>query len=202
MFCSECGQEASGKFCSSCGHRLHQLPQDTERAGDEFGPIDWTTLTDYTTMIGIPEVRDRIAQHAHGAKKKLTGEEFLECCDKVLTPLTGGVPLAMIAKFTQPISEKLGLKTGQARVQRLAEPPGKVLVAVLSSLAENNQQLGEVTQLPNGCIIRAAMPSDLWSLKGDLIVTVRYEGNTTLDRSRAHNPGSALRLGQEPASAR
>ena len=98
--------------------------------------VDWTELTNYEALIRIPEVRDRIARHANRSKKKLTGEEFLECCDKVLTPLTGGVPFTVIANIAQPLGEKLGLKTGKTRCERLAERPGTVLVAILCSLAE------------------------------------------------------------------
>ena len=35
----------------------------------------------------------------------------------------------MIANIAQPISEKLGLKMSKTQSERLAEPPGKVIVA-------------------------------------------------------------------------
>lgn len=171
MFCSECGQRATGKFCSHCGH---PLAKDEAPANDlPAFTGDWTQLTDYETLIRIPAVRDRLAAHAARSQKKLSGEEFLEACDKVLGSLTGGVPLTLIANLTQPISTKLGLKTGKSRKERLAQPPGAVIVAVLASFAERGQRLGEVTQHPNGCTLRAALPSDMWSLKGDVAVDIR-----------------------------
>jgi hypothetical protein len=132
--------------------------------------VDWTQLTDYQALLRVREVRDRIAKHAAMCKTKFSGEQFLECCDKVLTPLTGGVPFALIANIAQPLSEKLGLKMSKTHAERLAEPPGKVIVALLCSLARNGQKLGQVDQAANGCTVHAAMPSDRWSLKGDLIV--------------------------------
>jgi hypothetical protein len=177
MFCSECGQRATGKFCSHCGHPLAQAEAPANELPAFTG--DWTQLTDYETLIRIPAVRDRLAAHAARSQKKMSGEEFLETCDKVLGSLTGGVPLTLIANLTQPISTKLGLKTGKSRQERLAQPPGAVIVAILSSFAERGQKLGEVTQQPTGCTLRAALPSDMWSLKGDVVIDVRTAGPTS-----------------------
>jgi hypothetical protein len=52
-----------------------------------------------------------------------------------------------------------------------------VIVAILSSLAEHGLKLGDVTQHEHGCTLRAALPSDMWSLKGDLIVDIRSESS-------------------------
>src|SRR5262249_6365334 len=147
MYCSECGVKAAGIFCWSCGQPLRQQ----ESAADEpeivlTEIVDWTQLVDYQRLIAVPEVRERIARHAALSKKKLSGEEFLEACDKVLSPLMGGVPLTFVAKISQPLSEKLGLKTGKSRSERLAKPAGTILVAILCSLAQNNQALGEIAQ--------------------------------------------------------
>lgn len=176
MFCSECGQRATGKFCSHCGHPLASDVAPATEVSAFTG--DWTQLTDYETLIRVPAVRDRIAAHAARSQKKLSGEEFLEACDKVLSPLTGGVPFTVIATLAQPISTKLGLKTGKSRTQRVAQPPGALIVAILCSLAERGQKLGEVTQYANGCALRAALPSDMSSLKGDVVIDVRIAGPT------------------------
>jgi hypothetical protein len=195
MFCSECGQEASGKFCSSCGQRL-QPPETIEESTTDPVAVDWTTITDYATLIGIYEVRARLAHHAGLSNKKLSGEEFLEACDKFLTPLTGGVPFTLIAKLTQPLSTRLGLKTGSTRAERLAEPTGTVIVAVLCALAQNGHTLGDVTQLPAGCTLRAAAPSDIWSFQGELHVDVRAEGATTVVEAAYTVPGQLFDWGK------
>jgi hypothetical protein len=135
-------------------------------------------------------------------KTKFSGEQFLECCDKVLTPLTGGVPLTLIASIAQPISERLGLKMSKTQSERLAEPPGKVIVALLCSLARNGQKLGQVDQAANGCTIHAAMPSDMWSLKGDLIVEVRAEGTTTNVEAGLTIPGQVYDWGKSQRALR
>lgn len=197
MFCSECGEKASGKFCWSCGKPLVQAAHPDQPMKEVTdAAIDWTALTNYEALIRVPEVRDRIARHANQSKRKLTGEQFLACCDAVIAPLTGGVPLTVIANIAQPLGEKLGLKTGKSRCERLAERPGTVLVAILSSLARNGHKLGEVQQLSDGCTLRAAMPSDLWSLKGELSVIVRAEGSTTAVEAGLTIPGQVYDWGK------
>lgn len=199
MFCSDCGKQAAGKFCWNCGHPLVQgvtVSQAATESDTTPVPTDWTTLTNYEALLRIPEVRDRIARHAALSKKKLTGEEFLEHCDSLLTPLTGGVPFTLIAKLTQPLSTRLGLKTGKTRSERLAQPAGAVIVAVLCSLAQNGHTLGEVTQLENGITLRAAAPSDLWSLRGDLHLDIRAAGPVTHIEAAYTIPGQIYDWGK------
>jgi hypothetical protein len=201
MFCSDCGAAATGNFCWSCGKPLAKgthTPADTQ--GDSSielipidTPTDWSTLTNYEALLRIPAVRERIARHAALSTKRLSGEEFLEHCDKFLTPLTGGVPFTLIAKLTQPLSTRLGLKTGKTRRERLPQPAGATIVAVLSSLAQNGHTLGEVTQLADGVTLRAAAPSDIWSFKGDLHIDLRAASSAT-DTGHATNIEAAYTI--------
>jgi hypothetical protein len=203
MFCSECGKPAQGKFCWSCGAPLApSAPENELQKATDLIDVDWAQFTSYEALLRVPEVRDRIAGHAAMCKTKFSGEQFLECCDKVLTPLTGGVPLRLIASIAQPLSEKLGLKTGKTRVERLAEPPGKVLVAILCSLARNGQKLGQIVQAADGCTLHAAMPSDVWSLKGELVIVVRAEGSTTLVEAGLTIPGQVYDWGKSQRALR
>ena len=176
MFCSECGVKAGGKFCWSCGGAL-QRPAGCE---DLPAPIDWTVVTDYQAIVRIPEVRERIARHAAMSKKRMSGEQFLDVCEKLFSPLTGGVPLASIATFAQPLYAKLGLKTGKSHSERFDEPPGKVIVAVLCSLAQGGQELRKAISAADGCVIEASLPSDICSLNGELTVVVRPDGAGTI----------------------
>jgi hypothetical protein len=193
MFCSECGKEANGKFCWSCGQPLVQGGVPAISISDSVElvpvPVDWSNLTDCQTLLAIPEVRNRIARHAAKCTKKLSGEEFLECCDKFAGVLTGGVPLSLIAKISQPLSEKLGLKTGKLRREQLYERPGHVLVALLCTLAQNGQKILDIEQLSNGCVLQCAIPSDIWSLKGDLLLTVTAEKRATVVEASTTIPG-------------
>jgi hypothetical protein len=199
MFCSECGVKASGKFCWSCGQSLKQEGSQSIAHGEQADvapPADWTESLDCQAIIAIPHIRQRIANCAARAKKKFSGEDFLECCDQVLGPITGGVPLSLIAKIAQPINQKLGLKTGKNRSERLTERPGTVLVAVLCSLAQNGQKILDVSQSPNSCTLRIAIPSDIWSMKSDLLITIRAEHPATLVEASLTIPGQVYDWGK------
>jgi hypothetical protein len=203
MYCSDCGKLAQGKYCWSCGKPLAPIvPGDVHESEADLVDVNWTQLTSYEALLRVAEVRNRIAQHAAKCKTKFSGEQFLECCDKVLTPLTGGVPLTLIASIAQPLSEKLGLKMSKTHAERLLEPPGKVIVAILCSLAGNGQKLGQVEQSAVGCTLHAAMPSDMWSLKGDLVVRVEAEGGATLVEAGLTIPGQVYDWGKSQRALR
>lgn len=197
MFCSECGVEAAGKFCWSCGKPLKQRPAAAPSESIELTPIvEWTSLLDCQALLAIPAVRDRVAHHAARATKRLSGEDFLEGCDKVLGPLTGGVPLTLIAKIAQPLNKKLGLKTGKERCERLADRPGTVIVTLLCSLAENGHSLVEATHLAGVATIRATIASDIWSFAGELTAKIRVEGNNTIVEASLTIPGQLYDWGK------
>jgi hypothetical protein len=196
MFCSECGVEASGKFCSACGH-----PLASGAAVDETVvlTIDWSETIDYQTLIEIPEVRDRIARHAAQSKKKMTGEQFLEMYGNAMGKLAGlpiSLPMTSIAHFTQSTYAKWGIKTGKSRREFVAKPAGEVLVAVLCSLARNGRTLRGAHQLTDGCMLVAALPSDLFALEGDLMITVARRTNGCEVEARTDIPGQVMDWGK------
>lgn len=174
MFCSNCGAEASGNFCSKCGSSLRDttipLPAVVQ---------DWSEEVRYEHLIRIPEVRALIDKHVSMARKSLSGEEFLALADKVL-PL--GVSLEKLGGAVQPIYAQLGMKTGKEHSEVLPTSPGTVIVSALCSLARNSQVLQQVQQLEDGCLLEAILPSDIWSWQGILYVSVRkVETGTRVD---------------------
>jgi len=193
MFCSECGKPAHGKFCSHCGEPLcgeplcgeplavsdgsHELIAVEETPAElvtvEFVP-EWDREVQYETILKFPGVRDTIERHARQAPKRMTGEQFLALADK-LVPL--GVPLEGLVGVVQPLYARLGIKTGKQRAHNIPAPIGRVIVRALCSLARHGQTLRGVTQAADGCLLEASLPSDLFSLEGDLLVTVRRNGS-------------------------
>lgn len=173
MFCCECGKPARGKFCSHCGTRLdpeaEAIPVDAET-------VDWENEVRYDVLLKAPHVRRAIDRHAALAKKRMTGEQFMALCEKVVSL---PVPAEAVVGIIQPISRRLGLQTGKQRAAVVAEPPGRVLCRILCSLARNGQAIRQVRQAPDGCVIEAALPSDIRSLEGDLVVTVGRDGGAT-----------------------
>jgi hypothetical protein len=172
MFCSECGKPAQGKFCSYCGARLAATEVIANAVPTESG-LKWEHEVEYETILRYPGVRDKIERHARQAPVRLTGEQFLMLADK-LVPL--GVPLEDLVSVVQPLYSRLGIKTGKERAGQVPAPVGEVIVRALCSLARRGQTLRGVTQAVDGCVLEAALPSDLFSLNGDLLVSVRRSG--------------------------
>lgn len=165
MYCSNCGKQAQGNFCASCGARL------TTGAGGVAPPSDGSDEVQYQRLLQIPAIRDQIAQHAALAKPGITAEQFLEVYDLALSPLTG-VSIGTVAKIAVPIYSRLGIRTGKTRRERIPRPVGHVLTAALCSLARRGQVLQHVHQAQDGCVLEAQLPSDLWSFEGKLVVSI------------------------------
>jgi hypothetical protein len=173
MFCSECGKPAQGKFCSFCGAKLKATELANDVASTEI-VVEWEREVQVETILKYPGVRDEIERHAQQAPKRLSGEQFLMLADK-LVPM--GIPLEGLVAVVQPLYARLGIKTGKERVRHVAAPVGQVIVRALCSLARHGQKLRGVTQANDGCLLEASLPSDLFALEGDLLVSVRRNGS-------------------------
>lgn len=169
MYCSNCGTEASGNFCSKCGSPLNNAVQAVDTPTD----IDWSEEVRYEVLVRIPEIREKISRHAGMAKKGVSGEDFLGFIDKVV-PL--GFSLEKLSTVVQPVYAQLGIKTGKEQTEIIASPPGAVIVSAICSLASHGQILKRVRQLDDGCFMEAVLPSDMWSFEGEVLVVVRREG--------------------------
>lgn len=211
MYCSECGTKGTGKFCTGCGNRLAAADGSGTAVADRgaanggelnYDPsvvlaIDWSELVDYEQLMSIPAVRDRIARAAAQSKKRMTGEEILDLYGKALGKLAGvPLPMSAIAGFAQSAYAKLGVKTGKSQATILAIPPGETLVRLLCSLAKEGRSLRDVQQLADGCIVKAALPSDLFALEGDLVVAVVRQGRATRVEAHTDIPGQMFDWGK------
>ncbi len=173
MFCSQCGSRAEGRFCSQCGAALTRVPAARPAPPQT---LDWSNEVRYDVLIQLPEVRERIRRQSSLASRRLSGEELLGLYDKIVSP---AVPLEKIAAVVQPIYAALGIGTGKRRTEVVSASPGRVMVRSLCSLARHGQELRAVRQAEDGCLLEARLPSDLWSLEGDLLVTVRRHATGT-----------------------
>lgn len=168
MYCSNCGAEASGNFCSKCGSPLN----NSVKAQNAPSNDDWSGEVRYEVLVQIPEIREVISRHAGMAKKGISAEAFLGFIDKVV-PL--GFSIEKLGSVVQPIYAQLGIKTGKERTEIISSPPGKTIVSAICSLARNGQVLQRVHQFDDGCLIEAILPSDMWSFEGEVLVSVRRE---------------------------
>jgi hypothetical protein len=178
MFCRQCGKEAVGKFCWNCGARLYVggeaqpapcAPMPTPV------PTDWQNEVDYEKLIRNPEVLDLLAQQKPAAVR-MTGEEFAESFGKILKyPVSLGPVMAIL----QDVYGRIGIHTGKTRSERYLQSVGRVIVSVLCALANGGSKVKEVRQASDGCMLICEIPSDMFSLAGQLLVTIKREPEGT-----------------------
>lgn len=170
MFCSECGKQADGKFCWNCGAPL-QGGGGAQPQASAAPATDWQDEVDYAKITQVPEVRDRLAKQKP-ATVRMTGEDFVESFDKLLK---SPVSLAPVMDVMQDVYGRLGIHTSKSRSQPYGQPVGRVIVAALCSLAKGGYTLQDVRQASDGCMLICAIPSDMFSLAGQLLVTIQRE---------------------------
>lgn len=201
VYCHDCGAKAHGNFCAHCGTKLiAAAPASSEEQRSANSPtvvasLDWADEVRYEVLVGIPEVRDSIARHASRAGKHLSAEDFLELCDKAFVPLSGA-SLAKIGALAVPVYSAFGVKTNKTRKELLPMPPGRVMVAVLCSLVGQGQELIGVEQAEDGCLLRATIPSDLWSFQGECLIQVERQDQGTLVEVATVIPGQLYDWGK------
>jgi hypothetical protein len=149
----------------------------------------------YAVLLYFPEVRDQLARVKPG-RKKMTGEEWLGLCEQAFKPMMHGIPLKTVATISAAINTKLGIKTGKSRTAKLDEPTGQVMVDVLCALAKQPWPLTEVHQGESGCVFEASLPSDLWSLEGQVVVTVERTDAKTRVEAATNIPGQLYDWGK------
>ncbi len=147
---------------------------------------DWQREVRYEALIRRPEVRSLIDRHARLAKKGITGEQILAIYDQ-LVPL--GVSMEKLAGIIQPLYAKMGIETGKEQQAVFPVPPGRMIVRALCFLARRGQAIRTVEQAADGCLLEAALPSDLWSLEGDLLIGVHERLGGTQVTATTRIPG-------------
>lgn len=188
MFCTNCGAKISGKFCSECGE-----PVTVPDTPESQPTTDWTQEFNYEKLVILPKVKEMIAKHSSMSKKTVSGEEFLAIADKII-PLP--ISLEKLTSVAQPISARLGIKTGKERSQNLSIPIGTAIVSALCSLARHGQVLQQVHQFEDGCLLESSLPSDMWSFAGTLYVTLRKTQSGTSVDCATHIEGQLFDWGK------
>lgn len=198
MFCSHCGTAligiaANGNFCAHCGAKL-TAPMIAAPLVETL-PDDWSGEHRYEILLRYPEVRAQIERAAAESRTWLTGEQFLKLAEKAFEPLMG-VSLDTVTAIALPISRRLGIQTGKSRVEVLPALLGQTIVAALCSLARHGRKLTKVHQAEDGCVLEAVLPPDLRTLTGELLVTLRRNGNHTQVEAATKIPGQLYDWGK------
>lgn len=175
--CGSCGHAAAGNFCANCGQRLAATALTSEISDAVAAIPTWHFEVRYEQLMLVPEVRAAVEDCGRQATKPISGEQLLGLADKVMPQ---PIPMKDLVAIVQPLFASWGIGTGKQREAIIAAPVGRTLCRVLCSLARHAQTLRKVSQGADGCLLEAALPSDLWTLEGDLLVAVRIQGEQTL----------------------
>jgi hypothetical protein len=186
MYCSNCGHLAEGNYCSGCGAKLAVVPTCA----------NWRQEVRYDVLLRLPHIRDLVGRHVAQARPGLTGEQFIELCDKLLSPLTV-VPIGAVTGLALPLYERLGIRTGKSRAEVLCRPIGEAIVAALCSLARQGQKVKSVEQSDDGCLLVAEIRSDVRTMTGgELRIVLRRQEQETLVEAATNIAGQLFDWGK------
>jgi hypothetical protein len=142
---------------------------------------DWRATTNYRVVLAHPEVKALIADASKASKAGMSADEFMKLAQPVLDAAgSGGVPMKLIAEIAAPMYAKMGVKTGKDAKNGYATPYGRVLAAILCSLASRNQTLIAIEEGTDGCVVQAEIPSSMTTWKGKMSLTVERKPEGTL----------------------
>ncbi len=205
MYCSNCGEKATGKYCSHCGSRI-EVPEAPSTPNTAIPPVDlaadvpdpdWDGEVDYATLLQFRDVRERIARATAEAKKGVTAEEIVGWYEKAMAAIGGpALPYSKVMTLATPILDRIGFHTGKERTAVLPHPVARVLVAALCSLARNGQTLKQVHQAEDGCVLEASIPSNVWTMESELVVTFHRQLDHTEVSARTKVPGQLYDWGK------
>jgi hypothetical protein len=133
-------------------------------------PAAWELEHDYATVVGHDEVQALIQACAAEAPRRVSGEQFMALAGKLMAV---EAPLDKLAPVAQRMWSKLGVNHSQQRPGQISAPIGRVIMRAVCSLARRGQTIQAVRQADDGVQIEAELPSDVFSLKGELVVAIR-----------------------------
>jgi zinc-ribbon domain len=186
MFCTQCGNNVDehDRFCRQCGH---DLDVDANPAVEPSSV--WHESVDYSTVFNHPDVKSLIVAAAGKKPGGMSAEDFLSAAEPLLGAAGVTVPLNAAARIGQSVYARLGVKTGKEVSASFPSPPGRVIAAVLCSLAARGQALDSAEQATDGCTMTATLPSSMWAFRGTLVATVQAEPSATRVVAATSIPG-------------
>jgi hypothetical protein len=182
MLCLNCGSEANGRFCSSCGAKL---------VSHEDVVADYTS---YKQVMADPKCQEMIASHAAKAKGEcLSAAEFLNIAQTIM-PVS--IPLETVGKVGSKLGAALGIKTTQARQMHLPYSFGYVLLGTICTLARHSMKIQSVSETPQSCTVEAVLPSSMWAWQGTIRLAVVSDETGTKLIAETKVPGQLYDWGK------
>lgn len=158
--------------------------------------VDMSSISSYTTyrqIVGDPHCQEILKWAAAESDAQMSGEEFLTSAAKVVSiPL----PVGTIGASLSRGYAALGVKTGKTQSHVIEQPYGYVLLAVLAFLAANSMPIVDVADRECQCLIQAVLPSNMFSWKGRVVVTLRADGQRVELEAATKIPGQLYDWGR------
>ncbi|WP_280722548.1 hypothetical protein [Kitasatospora sp. MAA4] len=156
-------------------------------AGSVQNDGGWREESRFSVLSTDPAVRAALdACLARSAAPSPSAKQFLAAWAG--TPIIGGSMLRGAERGRSwALSRSIAVTRNHSA--EFAQPVGEVIVGVVCSLARTGRPLKSVQQLPDGCTLTAAIPSDARTFGGTLTVTVTRTENGSLVRAAAEIPG-------------
>lgn len=194
MFCVHCGADGAETFCATCGRRQRaetQIPPERapgQKEQRDFGsgsndsdselskhrqPECWIRSLQYHVVLASPEPRERISAASRKATKGVTGDDLLAVFDAV-SPI--GISLGKLTHAILPLYDKIGIKIDRESQALFDAPPGRVILAVLCTLATKSLAIADVHQDSNRCSLSADLPWGLMTNPGKVHVLIMEDG--------------------------
>lgn len=188
MYCVHCGADGAATFCAACGRRQRDELDASQETGERpetipdphqdvvlatlVARVDWTESIQYQTVLGSSEVRERISSAGKQSKASITGDDLLAIFDAV-SPL--GVSLEKLTNAILPIYDRFGIKINRDSQGVFDAPRGRVMLAVLCTLAAKSFTIDKVLQDHDQCSFHALIPTGLMTNKGRLEIRISPE---------------------------
>lgn len=210
MFCTNCGRRLSEghRYCGACGTPVGLTADPVPDAPATAAPVrtgdapPWTDTVDYREVLADPEVAALIAGAADTNPGGMSADAFLTSAKPLLAMTPARlVPVKLLAEVAPDLYARMGISTTKQDSARYDAPPGRVIAAILCSLASRGQTLREGAQAEDGCVLTGVLPSSAWHWAGTIAAEIARDGTSTTVSATVNIPGQAFAWGRGTKAA-